>query len=103
MTSQWGKMRKAATEAGAFHADGGPDRRDWFSSRGSDVRDAYDKGYSNRTQEMARESDKTDRLKPLTEIIDRAECLSGLPSVEAHEVAELVRDLATYLLEKEHE
>jgi hypothetical protein len=100
MSTKWGRQRKAATEAGALHADGGPDRRAEFASRGSDVRDAYDSGYQNRRQEMARQADAFDH--PLRQISRDANALwTRADSSEVSELARLIEGLADYLVEKE--
>lgn len=100
MTTKWGRMRNAAREAGALHAEGGDDRRAEFASRGSDVRDAYDSGYQNRQQEMARQAEAFDH--PLRQISREASNL-GLASGDSavNEIASLIERLADYLVEKE--
>lgn len=100
MTTKWGRMRNAAREAGADHADGGEDRRAEFASRGSDVRDAYDSGYQNRLQERARQAEAFDH--PLRQISREASNL-GLASGDSavNEIASLIERLADYLVEKE--
>lgn len=100
MTTKWGRMRNAAREAGALHAEGGDDRRAEFASRGSDVRDAYDSGYQNRQQEMARQAEAFDH--PLRQISRDANALwTRAESSEVAELARLIEGLADYLVEKE--
>lgn len=100
MTTKWGRMRNAAREAGADHADGAEDRRAEFASRGSDVRDAYDSGYQNRLQERARQAEAENH--PLRQISREASNL-GLASGDSavNEIASLIERLADYLIEKE--
>jgi hypothetical protein len=100
MTTKWGRMRNAAREAGALHAEGGDDRRAEFASRGSDVRDAYDSGYQNRRQEMARQAEAFDH--PLRQISRDANALwTRAESSEVAELARLIEGMADYLVEKE--
>ena len=100
MTTKWGRMRNAAREAGALHAEGGDDRRAEFASRGSDVRDAYDSGYQNRVQDRARQAEAFDH--PLRQISRDANALwTRAESSEVAELARLIEGMADYLVEKE--
>ena len=100
MSTKWGRMRNAAREAGADHADGGEDRREEFASRGRDVRDAYDSGYQNRLQERARQAEAFDH--PLRQISRDANALwSRADDSDVTELATLIERLADYLVEKE--
>lgn len=86
MTTKWGRMRKAATEAGREHAHGGPDRRAEFASWGADVRDAYDSGKRNAERNIRDEAKKI-----WTEASAR----------DVAALARVVEELAEYLMEKE--
>lgn len=98
--SKWSKLRKNATEAGAFHADGGDDRRDEFASRGTDLRDAYDKGFQNRERERA-EQEKAES-HPLRQISREANALyDRTEDSDCRDLANLVERLADYIVEKE--
>ena len=100
MTTKWGRMRNAAREAGAYHADGGEDRRAEFSSRGTDVRDAYDSGYQNRLQERTRQAEAESH--PLRQISREANAIADrAESSDVRELADLVERMADYLIEKE--
>lgn len=100
MSTKWGRLRSAAREAGAFHAEGGDDRRAEFASRGSDVRDAYDSGFQNRKQEIARQAEAFDH--PLRQISRDANALwSRADDSDVSELASLIERLADYLVEKE--
>jgi hypothetical protein len=98
--SKWSKQRKTATEAGAYHAQGGDDRRAEFASRGSVLRDAYDKGFQNEQQEMARRQEAQNH--PLRAISREANRLvETIAGDEPRQLAELVERLADYILEQE--
>lgn len=99
MTTKWGCMRAAATEAGALHAQGGDDRRAEFASRGTDVRDAYDRGFQNQQQEAARQQEVFDH--PLSQIAREANILTTSDTSEVRELADLIERMALYLVEKE--
>lgn len=100
MSTKWGRQRKAATGAGAFHAQGGDDRRAEFASRGTDLRDAYDKGFQNEQQDQARRD--AAEAHPLRAISREANRLvETIAGDEPRQLAELVERLADYLLEKE--
>lgn len=100
MSTKWGRMRNAAREAGADHADGGEDRREEFASRGRDVRDAYDSGYQNRLQERARQAEAESH--PLRQISREANAIADrAESSDVRELADLVERMADYLIEKE--
>lgn len=100
MSTKWGRMRSAAREAGADHADGGEDRRAEFASRGTDVRDAYDSGYQNRLQERARQAEAESH--PLRQISREANAIADrAESSDVRELADLVERMADYLIEKE--
>jgi len=100
--SPWAKLRAAATEAGRLHADGGEDRRHEFASRGTDVRDAYDKGYNNHIRELEEAAER--QRHPLRQARNRLNLMverqrQGLP-VEA-ELISMIHEIIDYLLEKE--
>lgn len=98
--TKWGRQRKAATEAGMLHADGGEDRRAYFASLGADVRDAYDKGYQNHEQDLARRA--AAEQHPLRRISREAEALHGrADTVQLGDLALMVSQLADYILERE--
>lgn len=100
--SHWSKQRKAATAAGAYHAQGGDDRRAEFASRGSDLRDAYDKGFQNEQQEQSRR--EAAALHPLRQISAEANAIwNRAESREVSELASLVERMADYLLEREEQ
>lgn len=100
MTSKWGRQRKAATDAGAMAAQGGEDRRAEFASRGSDLRDAYDAGYRNEQQAMERAFERQNH--PLTLISRRAQTLvENSDSEEVREIADILDDITTYLINRE--
>lgn len=102
MTSKWGRMRKAATEAGREHAHGGPDRRAEFASRGTDVRDAYDSGKRNAEREMQEQAEQEERLLPLRNIMNEAKAIwIEANASDIRELGRLVTELAEYLMEKE--
>lgn len=101
MSTVWGRRRKSAREAGAYAAQGGPDRRREFDSLG--VVHAYDEGYQNEIDEMQVRKDQDDRLAPLREISREANMLVlSAQSSESAELARLIERLADYLLEKEN-
>lgn len=95
----WGRQRKAATEAGAYHAQGGPDRRAYFASLGRDTRDAYDKGFQNETTEQNLRDERS--RHPLRQISAAAYRIRSNPDPEVSELARLVEELTDYILEKE--
>lgn len=98
MSTRWSRQRKTATEAGAFHAQGGDDRRGEFASRGADLRDAYDKGFQNEQQDQARRQAQEDH--PLRAISRDANALwNRAESSEASELASLIERLADYLIQ----
>lgn len=97
--SKWRSQRNAATAAGILHAQGGPDRRAEFASRGSDLRDAYDKGFQNEEQDQLRRDQAENH--PLRQISSKAYLIRSNPDPEVAELAELIEQMADYLLEKE--
>ena len=98
--SKWGRLRKAATEAGAMQADGGDDRRDEFASRGADLRDAYDAGFRNRERERADQQEAFDH--PVRQISREANALyDRTEDSDVRELCNLVERLADYITEKE--
>lgn len=98
--SRWGKQRNAAREAGAYHAQGGPDRRHEFASRGVDLGLAYKAGYDNEVRRMEEAAERENH--PLRRIIREANILwNGASLSEVAELARLVEELAQYMLEKE--
>lgn len=104
MATLWQRRRKAAREAGAYHADGGPDTRAHHASHGTDCADAYDDAFADRRREreanIAREIAVRDH--PLTAIKREADALAyRADSEEVTELARLVERLAEYIMEKE--
>lgn len=99
MSTRWSRQRKTATEAGAFHAQGGDDRRGEFASRGADLRDAYDKGFQNEQQDQARR--QAEQNHPLRAISRKAQGQASNPwgTDATRAVAGLVERLADYLIE----
>ncbi len=96
----WGRQRKAATEAGAYHAQGGDDRRHEFASRGVDVGLAYQQGYENERRRMEEQAERENH--PLRRISREANALwNRAESSDVSELARLVEELADYILEKE--
>ena len=101
MTTKWGRQRKAAHEAGAYAADGGPDRRREFDTLG--VVHSYDAGYQQRKQDREDQIEREQKLQPLRQINNQADALaSRSDNEEVRELADMIRDLTQHLLEKEH-
>lgn len=98
--SKWSRQRSAAREAGAYYAQGGPDRRHEFASRGTDLGLAYQQGYDNERRRMEEQDERDNH--PLRQISREANRLvETVESSEARQLAELVERLADYILEKE--
>ena len=101
MSTIWGRRRKQARQAGAYAAQGGPDRRREFDSLG--VVHAYDEGYQNEIDEMQVRKDQDDRLAPLREISRDANTIYDTSDdSDIMALARLIERLADYLLEKEN-
>lgn len=104
MATLWQRRRKAAREAGAYHADGGPDTRAHHAALGQDCADAYDDAFADRKrdreEQVAREIAIRDH--PLTTIKREADALyQRTDNSDVAELARLVESLADYILEKE--
>lgn len=97
--SRWGKQHKAASEAGAYHAQGGDDRRHEFASRGVDLGLAYQQGYDNERRRMQEQDERENH--PLRQISAGAYRIRSNPDPEVSELANLIEQLADYMLEKE--
>lgn len=100
MTTKWGRQRKAAREAGAYAAHGGPDRRREFDGIG--VVHSYDEGYKAEIEEMQVAKDRAERLAPLEQINNQADALAmRSDNEEVRGLADMIRDLTQYLMEKD--
>lgn len=101
MTTKWGRQRRAAREAGAFAAQGGPDRRREFDGLG--VVHSYDEGYKEEIEQRQAEADRLERLEPLQQINNQADALaSRSDNEEVREIADMIRDLTQHLMEKDN-
>lgn len=96
----WQKKRRSAREAGWEDAELGNYRYDHFAKQGSDVGSAYIDGRNERLGEMAAAQARWDN--PLLKIsLQAANLVSATDSSEVRELAEMIEQLADYLLEKE--
>lgn len=106
MATKWGRQRKAAREAGEYHADGGEDTRAFHASRGTDCAEAYADAYADRMayheRNMLAERERVNH--PLTNLAMRAEALAYRGETpEVAELARMIEELAQYIVEKEAE
>lgn len=110
MATLWQRRRKAAREAGAYHADSGFDTRAHHARFGQDCADAYDDAYADRRREreeqIAREEEQIAREIALRDhpatISREASALSYRTNDSSvMELARLVERLADYIIEKE--
>lgn len=104
MATIWQRRRKAAREAGAYHADSGFDTRAHHAKFGKDCADAYDDAYADRRrdreEQIAREIALRDH--PAAAISREASALSyRTDDSSVMELASLVERLADYIIEKE--
>ena len=98
----WQRRRKAAREAGAYHADGGPDTRAHHASLGSDCAEAYDDAFADRRRD--RENEIARHNHPLRQLVNEADALAfSAESEEVTHLARLVERLAQYMLDKEEQ
>lgn len=98
----WQRRRKAAREAGAYHADGGPDTRAHHASLGQDCAEAYDDAFADRRRD--RENEIARHNHPLRQLINEADALAfSAESEEVTQLARLVERLAQYMLDKEEQ
>lgn len=102
MTSLWGRRRKAAREAGEYHAEGGPDTRaHWVALHAGD---SYDAGYKARSQEIEEIQARQTAIRdhPLNQIRHEAETIARVTdSSEVRELAELIERMAEYIMDRE--
>lgn len=100
MTSIWATWRKQARDAGALHAQGGPDRRREFAEKSHDAAQAYEAGYTEEIADQQRRDEYDNH--PLRQISREANRLvETIGGDEPRQLAELVERLADYMLEKE--
>ena len=98
--TKWRQRRQLAEIAGREAADGGMDRAEEFEAMGVDVGEAYAKGKREREREV---SDFNRRQNhPLRRISNAANALAGrADDSDVRELADLVEQMADYLLEQE--
>lgn len=103
MATIWQRRRKAAREAGAYHADGGFDTRAHHARFGQDCADAYDDAYADRRREREEQIAREIALRDHPATISReASALSyRTDDSSVMELARLVERLADYIIEKE--
>lgn len=100
MATLWQRRRKAAREAGAYHAEGGPDTRAHHAALGQDCADAYDDAYKDSVR--FREEQAAAANHPLTTIKREADALYWRSNDgDVMGLARLIESLADYILEKE--
>lgn len=106
MATIWQRRRKAAREAGEYHADGGPDTRAHHAAQGKDCAEAYADAYADRVahheRNMLAEQERVNH--PLSNLAMRAEALAYRGETpEVAELARMIAELAQYIVEKESE
>lgn len=102
MATIWHRRRKAAREAGEYHALGGPDTRAHHASLGQDCADAYDDAFKDRVAALDLVRERS--THPLRQIISDANAVwRRSDDSDVAELANLIEQLAQYTLDKEEQ
>lgn len=89
--------RRLAREAGIYAAQGGPDRRREFDSKG--LVHAYDQGYEQEIADQNRNRAYEEEREVLNRIHSQADALATRSdNEEVREIADMLRDLTEHLL-----
>lgn len=96
----WKARKQACDRAAISDADIGENRRDVW--RASGLQERYDNRYRERRQQIDATEERESRLSPLRQINNQADALaSRSDNEEVREIADMIRDLTDYLIEKE--
>jgi len=102
VTSIWGKRRRAAREAGQYHAQGGPDTRAAWTEK--HCAEAYAAGYDEQMEYFNQQQTRQTAIRdhPLTQIKHEADALAyRSDNSEVTELARLIERMAEYIMEQE--
>lgn len=96
----WKQEKRNCDRAARSDAEEGENRRSDWTARG--LQERYDKGYRERRAQIEATEAAEERLAPLRQINNQADALaSRSDNEEVREIADMLRDLTQYIMEKD--